>query len=118
MNEEKGDFVGRRSLRRVDLARPDRKQLVGLLPKDRDGGLPEGAQLVIRDTGDVPVPMVGHVTSSYTSPVLGHAIALALVARGRELHGTTLYAPLPQGTIAAEVTSPVFYDPEGARRDG
>jgi sarcosine oxidase, subunit alpha len=118
VNEEKGDFVGRRSLRRVDLARPDRKQLVGLLPKDPDAGLPEGAQLVIRDTGDVPVPMVGHVTSSYTSPVLGHAFALALVSRGRELHGTTLYAPLPTATIAAEVASPVFYDPEGARRDG
>ncbi len=34
------------------------------------------------------------------------------------MHGRTVYAPLPEGTIAAVVTSPVFYDPEGARRDG
>ncbi len=34
------------------------------------------------------------------------------------MHGRTVYAPLPEGTIAATVTAPVFYDPEGARRDG
>jgi hypothetical protein len=29
-----------------------------------------------------------------------------------------VYAPLPDGTIAAEVTAAVLYDPEGRRRDG
>jgi sarcosine oxidase subunit alpha len=118
VNEAKGDFVGRRSLRRPDTSRPDRRQLVGLMPGDPEDLLPEGAQLVLEDTGRIPMPMVGHVTSSYRSAVLGVSFALAMVERGRELHGATLYAPLPDRTIAATVTSPVFYDPEGARRDG
>jgi sarcosine oxidase subunit alpha len=119
VSTKKGDFVGRRSLRRADTARPDRKHLVGLLPHDPETLLPEGAQLVADDDGgSPPVAMVGHVTSSYSSPSLGRTFALALVAGGRDLTGRTLYAPLPGGTIAAEVTVPLFYDPEGARRDG
>jgi len=119
VNPSKGDFVGRRSLRRADLVRPDRKQLVGLLPADPDERLPEGAQLVLEDTGRVPMRMIGHVTSSYRSAALGRTFALALVEGGRERHGRTVFAPLPEGTIAATVTSPVFWDPEGVRlREG
>jgi sarcosine oxidase, subunit alpha len=118
VNETKGDFIGRRSLRRPDIVRPDRKHLVGLLPQDPEALLPEGAQLVLRDTGTIPMPMVGHVTSSYRSAILGRTFALAMLERGRELHGTTVYAPLIGDTLAAKVTAPVFYDPEGARRDG
>ncbi len=119
VNPSKGDFVGRRSLRRADLRRPDRKQLVGLLPLDPSERLPEGAQLVLEDTGRVPMRMVGHVTSSYRSAALGRTFALAMLERGRERHGRTVFAPLPEGTIAATVTSPVFWDPEGVRlREG
>ena len=42
VNLSKGDFVGRRSLRRSDIVRPDRKQLVGLFPMDTHALLPEG----------------------------------------------------------------------------
>ena len=96
----------------------DRKHLVGLSTRDPSTVLPEGAQIVAEDTGSIPTPMIGHVTSSYHSPVLGRSIALAMVVRGRELIGSTVFAPLPEGTIEAEVTTPAFYDPEGARRDG
>jgi len=115
VRKDDSDFVGRRSLRRPDPSRPDRKQLVGLLP---DGFLSEGAQLVEEDTGRIPMPMIGHVTSSYLSPTLGRPIALAMVERGRSRLGETVYAPLPDGTISAEIVPPVFYDPEGAKRDG
>ena len=64
------------------------------------------------------MPMIGHVTSSYRSPTLGRPIALAMVERGRSRHGETVYAPLPGGTISAEIVPPVFYDPEGTRHDG
>jgi sarcosine oxidase subunit alpha len=37
---------------------------------------------------------------------------------GHAMHGRTVFAPLRQGTVAATVTAPVFYDPEGNRRDG
>jgi len=115
VRKDDSDFIGRRSLRRADPSRPDRKQLVGLLSDDF---LPEGAQLVERDTGRIPVPMIGHVTSSYLSPTLGRPIALAMVERGRSRHGETVFAPLPSGTISAEIVPPVFHDPEGTRRDG
>jgi sarcosine oxidase subunit alpha len=118
VNLSKGDFVGRRSLRRSDVVRPDRKQLVGLFPEDTHALLPEGAQLVLEDTGHIPMPLAGHVTSSYRSPALGRTFALAMLAGGHELHGRTVYAPLPEGTVACTVASPVPYDPDGARRDG
>ena len=118
VNPSKGDFVGRRSLRRGDTARPDRKHLVGLLPVTTDAQLPEGAQIVLEDMDRIPMPLAGHVTSSYRSPALERSFALAMVAGGHELHGRTVYAPLPEGTIACTVTSPILYDPEGERRDG
>jgi sarcosine oxidase subunit alpha len=118
VNPSKGDFLGRRSLRRPELVRPGRKQLVGLLPEDPSTVLPEGAQLVLEDTGGIPMPMSGHVTSSYRSPSLDRTFALGLLEDGHGMHGRTVYAPLPEATIAATVTAPVFYDPEGKRRDG
>jgi sarcosine oxidase subunit alpha len=96
----------------------DRKQLVGLLPRGPNTLVPEGAQIVLEDTGAIPMAMAGHVTSSYRSAALGRTFALAMIGRGRELIGRTVFAPLPESTIAAEVVSPVFWDPEGARRDG
>ena len=62
--------------------------------------------------------MLGHVTSSYRSAALGRTFALALVESGRERIGETVYAPLPDRTIAVEIVDAVLYDPEGARRDG
>jgi sarcosine oxidase subunit alpha len=113
------DFVGKRSYQRPDAARPDRKQLVGLLPTDPDELLPEGAQLIAPGTPlTPPVPMLGHVTSSYHSAALERTLALALVKGGRQLIGRTVLAPLRDRTIAATITEPIFYDPEGTRRDG
>lgn len=113
------DFVGKRSLRRPDTARPDRKHLVGLLPVDPAELLPEGAQLVREGTPlTPPVPMEGHVTSSYRSAALDRTFALALISNGRNRIGETLLAPLGDRVIAATVTEPVFYDKQGARRDG
>jgi sarcosine oxidase subunit alpha len=116
------DFVGKRSLRRPDSAREDRKHLVGLLPVDPAELLPEGAQLVAEGVqvtpGGGPVPMLGHVTSSYRSAVLDRTFALALIKDGRNRIGQTLLAPLGDRTIAVRVTEPVFYDKDGARRDG
>jgi sarcosine oxidase subunit alpha len=118
VNLSKGDFIGRRSFRRADTARPDRKQLVGLLPEDPATLLPEGGQLVLEDRGRIPIPMAGHVTSSYRSAALGRTFALAMLKGGHAMHGRTVFARLPFSSIAATVTSPVLYDPEGVRHDG
>jgi sarcosine oxidase subunit alpha len=111
-------FVGQRSLTRSDTARADRKRLVGLLPADPSVILAEGAQLVVDAGAPAPVPMLGHVTSSYRSAALGRSFALALVAGGLTLRGETLYAVDAGRADPVVVTEPVFYDAEGARRDG
>ncbi|MET8976945.1 sarcosine oxidase subunit alpha family protein [Streptomyces sp. NPDC004539] len=114
------EFVGKRSFQRPDTQRADRKHLVGLLPADRTTRLPEGTQLLAPDADldTVPVPMLGHVTSSYHSQALGRPFALALVAGGRSRHGETLLAPVGDSLVPVEVTDFVLYDPEGTRRDG
>jgi sarcosine oxidase subunit alpha len=114
---KKKAFVGQRSHRRSDANRTDRKHLVGLLPVDGSELLPEGAQLVLEPKVTVPVKTVGHVTSSYRSGTLGRTFALALVQRGRERLGSTVYAPLNGRAVAVTITEPVFYDKENLRRD-
>jgi len=109
------DFLGRRSLTRSDTARADRKQLVGLLTDDPGLVLPEGSQLTERSQpSPPPVPMLGHVTSSYFSPILKRSIAMALVRSGQQRVGQKVYAALADGRyVAATVGSTVFYDPQG-----
>jgi sarcosine oxidase subunit alpha len=117
IGKTKTDFVGKRSLERTSMKAPDRKQLVGL--RTRGGQvLEEGAQVAAKPGQAPPMELIGHVTSSYHSAVLGYPIALALVAGGRDKLGQTLYIPMPGGDIEVEVTSPVFYDPTGARING
>ncbi len=113
------DFLGKRSHLRADSVRTDRKHLVGLRTAQAHAVLPEGAQLTFKPGAPVPVPMVGHVSSSYFSACLGHSIALALVKGGRDRMGETLYAPLADGRVMqATICDPVFYDPEGVRQHG
>ncbi|MFI9103122.1 sarcosine oxidase subunit delta [Streptomyces fildesensis] len=119
VSKKKPDFVGKRSYSRADTLRPDRKHLVGLLPEDPGAFLPEGTHLVADSVLPAPpVPMLGHVTSSYRSAALGRTFALALVKGGRDRIGERLYAPVGDRLIPVTVASPVLYDPEGARRDG
>ena len=112
------DFIGRRSLKRSAMLNPERKQLVGLLPKDPEAVLPEGAQLVGEVLPRPPMPMLGHVTSSYYGARIGRSLALAMVKGGRARMGETVFAPLLGGTIQATIARPSFYDPEGKRRHG
>ena len=117
LSKEK-DFIGKRSLSRSDCLRNDRKQFVGLKPLDNESVIPEGAQLVDDPKKPVPVPMCGHVTSSYASATLGHPIALGLVAGGHARKDETIYAlPTDGRRIPVKITSPVFYDPQGERQD-
>jgi len=113
------DFIGRRSLERSDCVRANRKELVGLKTEVAHQVIPEGAQLVAdANLTESPVPMIGHVSSSYYSSSLGHSIALALVKGGHSKMGDKVYAPLADGrTLVAEICSPVFYDTKGERQN-
>jgi len=100
VNMEKPDFIGRDALARTaDL--PDHRRLVGLsmsVPAPAEGS-------PIWASGEV----VGHVTSSFTSPTLGQAVMLGWLKR----------TPFPEHVEidgrAAAFAAPPFYDPEGLR---
>ncbi len=97
---EKAFFVGRSALARTaDIA--DHRRLVGLT---MPGPAPtEGSP--IWSEGEV----VGQVSSSFTSPVLGQAVMLGWLKR----------SPFPERVEvdgrSASVVQPPFYDPEGTR---
>ena len=118
VSQKKPDFIGKRAYLRPDTARADRKQLVGLLTEKPLDVLPEGGQLVDRPHQPKPVPMIGHVTSSYYSANLDRSIALALVRGGRARLGETIYAPLKTGQVKAVITRPVFPAPGEAGGNG
>ena len=122
VNLKKGDFLGKRGLARADNMRTDRKALVGLRTQDPTVVVPEGSQIVALEhagrLSQPPVPMLGHVTSSYTSPALGHSIAMALVADGNSRLGTTVAVVVNGRAVPATLTQPCFYDREGVRLDG
>ncbi|WP_413250077.1 2Fe-2S iron-sulfur cluster-binding protein [Sinomonas flava] len=116
------DFVGKRSYSRLDTARTDRKHMVSLLPVDPSFRLPEGTQVIEQGVSTNPaygpVPMQGHVTSSYHSAALGRSFALALIKNGRNRIGETLTAVAGDRLVDVLVGETVLFDPEGKRRDG
>jgi len=119
VSKKKVDFIGKRSFARADNLRPDRKHLIALLPDEPHLLLPEGAQIVeMAQLPAPPVPMLGHVTSSYPSAALGGTFALALLKSGRERIGQRLYVVVDDVPRPVTVAGPVVVDPDGARRDG
>ena len=121
IDKTKPDFIGKRGLARSDLARKGRRQLVGLLTEDPALVLPEGSQLVAAPPDRMPappVPMIGHVTSSYFSLTLGRSIALALLDGGLKRMGETVTVVLPDRAVLAVIGKSRFYDLAGERLHG
>ncbi len=111
-------YIGKRGMAREDCVREDRKQLVGLKTRDPQKVIPEGAQAVDDPNQPLPMTMLGHVTSSYYSAVLGRSIALGMIRGGLQRMGQTVYYPQPDGSvIEAEICEAVFYDTKGERQN-
>ncbi len=118
VSKKKDDFIGKRAQARIDLTRPNRKQLVGLATEEPARVLPDGAHAVEDPAAPKPQRTIGHVTSTYYSPTLGRSIAMALIERGSERMGERLSFPVSDTeVVVAEVVSPVFFDAEGARQN-
>ena len=97
---DKPDFLGKTALARTAHL-PDERRLFGFTI---DGPAPVEGAPIFAD-GNV----VGHVASSFTSPLLGHGVML----------GWIKHTPWPDAVTIdgrqATVAHPPFYDPEGRR---
>ena len=122
VGKAKQDFLGKRGLERSDSAREGRKQLVGLLTDDAQSVLVEGSQVInIADAARItrpPVPMTGHVTSSYMSPTLKRSIAMALIENGRDRMNEQIAVVVHGRVVTARIVEPRFYDIKGERLHG
>ena len=95
---KKKEFIGKRSFQLPYLKATGRSQLVGLLPENADEVIPEGAYITALNAlpdEQGKTPHTGFVTSSYYSPALGRAFALALVSDGLNRMGEVVAVPLP-----------------------
>ena len=120
MMSTKKDFIGRVLAGRPAFVDPARPALVGFMPADPREGPDAGAHLFEQGA---PVDIdhdLGYLTSVAFSPVLGHRIALGLIAGGRSRLGETVRAhdPVRGRDTRLVVCDPCFVDPSGERLRG
>ncbi|MEP0071749.1 MAG: sarcosine oxidase subunit alpha family protein [Marinomonas sp.] len=117
-NQKPFSYIGKRGMNRSDCVRENRKQLVGLKTKDPKQVIPEGSAAILDPKAKMPIPIEGHISSSYWSEALGHSIAMGFIKGGLDKMGETVYYPMADGTmIEAEICSPIFFDPKGERQN-
>jgi len=117
---KKKEFIGKRSFQLPYLQASGRPQLVGLLPEDIDEIIPEGAYITLYSAQadeDGKTPHIGFVTSSYHSPEMCRAFALALIADGLNRLGEIVSIPIGKKVLSATICDAVFIDKENLRRD-
>ncbi len=116
MVSTKKNFVGKPLMDRAALTDPGRLRLVGL-ETDEDMPIRIGSHVVAGERVFDPGPSQGHVTAYTYSPALKKHIALALVERGPDRLGETLFATFPMKGhhVPVRLVSHHFYDPEGTR---
>ncbi len=111
------DYIGRVLAARPGLSAPDRPALIGVKPSRLDAKLSAGAHFLQIGSQPSLANDEGFISSVTFSPILGHWIGLGFLRRGRERIGerARAHSPLSGGDVEVEVTSPVFYDPDGKR---
>jgi sarcosine oxidase subunit alpha len=117
---KKKEFIGKRSFELPYLKATGRAQLVGLLPENGEEVIPEGAYITLMNAlpdEHSKTPHIGFVTSSYYSPGLGRAFALALLENGLNRMGEMVEVPIGKKRMLATICDAVFIDKENIRRD-
>ncbi|MBZ0162216.1 MAG: sarcosine oxidase subunit alpha family protein [Notoacmeibacter sp.] len=114
------DCIGKTLSQRPVLVAEDRPVLMGFIPVDRSQTLDAGAHFLSSGVAAVTENDEGWMSSVCHSPILGHAIGLGFIKRGRERVGETVRAadPLRGKETLVEIVSPHFLDPEGERLRG
>lgn len=110
MSKGKADFIGKRSVElRRGCGKP-RRELVGLLTRDAERLVPEGAPITADGRR---CNAEGFVSASVWSVVRERSVALALLTDGRNRVGEEVFVRLPDERVRAEVVRPCFFDPKG-----
>jgi len=114
MLKKQGDFIGRALAQRAALTAPERLQLVGVRPLDRNHRLRNGSQLVAREARG---SSLGYVTSCTPSVEFEGWVGLALLSGGRQRLGERLIgrSPLHDEDVELQILSPHMLDPENTR---
>ena len=114
------DFIGKKMALRPGLQQSHRERLVGLKPRDPSESLTAGAHLFAQGVEAVRENDQGYISSVGYSPTLSQTVALGFLQKGPERHGEVIQAVdhLGGGKVYCQVTSPVFFDPEGIRARG
>ncbi len=120
MVSTKKDCIGKASSQRPGLTGPEREQLVGLRPIQAGKALTAGGHLFGRNDPATRENDQGYVTSVCWSPTLNASLGLGFLKNGRARKGETVrfVDHLRHSDMLAEVTDPVFFDPEGGRLRG
>ncbi|MDP4796339.1 MAG: sarcosine oxidase subunit alpha family protein [Rhodospirillales bacterium] len=120
MLSDKKDCIGNTLSRRPALVAPDALRMMGFKPVDLSQSLASGAHFVASGKAATTENDEGWMTSVTFSPELGHSIGLGFIKRGHERIGEIVIAadPLRGQSIAVEIVSPHFVDPEGVRLRG
>jgi sarcosine oxidase subunit alpha len=114
------DFIGKVMAARPAMAEAGRPRLIGLKPVEAGAELKAGAHLIEEGAEPRADRDLGWISSAGYSPTLGHFIALAFLAGGRDRIGSRVVSadPLRGRMTPCEVVDPVFYDPGGERLHG
>ncbi|MCG8505691.1 MAG: sarcosine oxidase subunit alpha family protein [Sphingomonadales bacterium] len=117
MMSMKKDYIGRRMAQRAALTGAERPRLVGLTSVDAQQPISAGAHLLRPDGACTADNDLGHVSSAAYSPHLETYIALGFVSNAQNWMERELVAadPVRGRETRVIVTSPHFFDPEGAR---
>jgi heterotetrameric sarcosine oxidase alpha subunit len=114
------DCIGKVLAQRPALLDPARPIVIGVKTVDPAQSLTAGSHFIPVGADNVVANDQGYLTSVAFSPALNQDIGLGFLANGRERIGERIRAvDLLRGLdIECEVTSPVFYDPDGKRTHG
>jgi sarcosine oxidase subunit alpha len=112
MSKKKADYIGKRAVAIRRSADIPRRELVGLLTEEPSRLVTEGAPLTPAGRREASE---GFVTASVWSVARSRSVALALLRNGHSRIGETVHIRLKDEIVAAEVTSPCFYDIESER---
>ena len=120
MISQSKDSIGVVLSRRPELVRDDNYELIGLKPVDVDQPLIAGSHFIGVGASTIAENDEGWVTSIAYSPHLKSVIGLGYIQRGNSRHGDIVRAVnlLGNQDIRVELTSPHFFDAQGARLHG